>query len=141
MKSVQIRSFFRSVFSCIRTEYRKIRTRKNSVFGHFSCSDRSEILIKTFWQFTVLDCRFNLPQIKQNLISSIKKLNELPYELPKPKDIKVIKKNLRNITKSQNQVGIQPSPHHPLYKLIFGISSQKITKKQVKQLSDLAHFG
>ena len=27
--------FFWSVFSCIRTEYRKIRTRKNSVFGHF----------------------------------------------------------------------------------------------------------
>ena len=31
---------FWSVFSCIRTEYRKIRTRNNSVFGHFSRSDR-----------------------------------------------------------------------------------------------------
>ena len=51
VKSVQIRSFFWSVFSCIRTKYgdllrkspysvrnRKIRTRKNSVFGHFSRS-------------------------------------------------------------------------------------------------------
>ena len=38
-KSVQIRIFFWSVFSCTRTEYRKIRTRKNSVFGHFSRSD------------------------------------------------------------------------------------------------------
>ena len=38
MKSVQIRSFFWSVFSCIRTEYRKIKTRKNSMFGRFSCS-------------------------------------------------------------------------------------------------------
>ena len=28
-----------SVFSCIRTEYGKIRTRNNSVFGHFSSSD------------------------------------------------------------------------------------------------------
>ena len=36
VKSVQIRSFFWSVFSCIRTEYRKIRTRKYSVCGHFS---------------------------------------------------------------------------------------------------------
>ena len=27
-----------SVYSCIRTEYRKIRARKNSVFGHFSRS-------------------------------------------------------------------------------------------------------
>ena len=36
MKSIQIRSYFWSGFSCIRTEYRKIRTRNNSVFGHFS---------------------------------------------------------------------------------------------------------
>ena len=35
VKSVQILSFFWSLFSCIRTEYRKIRTRKNTVFGHF----------------------------------------------------------------------------------------------------------
>ena len=41
-----MRSFFLSVFSCIRTEYRSIRTeyrkiptRKNSVFGHYSSSD------------------------------------------------------------------------------------------------------
>ena len=46
VKSVQIRSFFCSVFSRIRTlslriqsECWKIRTRKNSVFGHFSRSD------------------------------------------------------------------------------------------------------
>ena len=41
VKSVQIRSFFWSVFSCIRTEYRKIRTGKNSVFGHFLRSEFS----------------------------------------------------------------------------------------------------
>ena len=35
VKSVQIQSYFWSVFSCIRTEYRKIRTINNSVFGHF----------------------------------------------------------------------------------------------------------
>ena len=35
VKSAQIRSSFWSVFSCIRTEYRKIRTRKNSVSEHF----------------------------------------------------------------------------------------------------------
>ena len=38
VKSVQIRYFFCSVFSHIRTEYGKIRTRKNTVFGHFSRS-------------------------------------------------------------------------------------------------------
>ena len=35
VKSFQIRSFFWSVFSCIQSEYRKIRTWKKSVFGHF----------------------------------------------------------------------------------------------------------
>ena len=39
VKSVQIRSFFWSVLSHIQAEYWKIRTRKNSVFGHFSHSD------------------------------------------------------------------------------------------------------
>ena len=36
VKSVQIRIFFWSVFSCIQSEYRKIRTRKKSVFLTFS---------------------------------------------------------------------------------------------------------
>ena len=36
VKSIQIRSFFWSVYFCIQSEYRKIRTRNNSVFGHFS---------------------------------------------------------------------------------------------------------
>ena len=45
VKSVQIWSYYWSVFSCILTEYRKIRTRNNSLFGHFS---RSE---SWFWIF------------------------------------------------------------------------------------------
>ena len=36
VKSVQIRRFFWSIFPDVWTEYRKIRPRKNSVFGHFS---------------------------------------------------------------------------------------------------------
>ena len=35
VKSVQIRSFFWSVFSCIQSEYRKIRTRKNPYLNTF----------------------------------------------------------------------------------------------------------
>ena len=38
VKTVQIRKIFWSVFSCIQSKYRKIRTRKNCVFGHFSLS-------------------------------------------------------------------------------------------------------
>ena len=61
-KSVQIRSYFWSVFPCIWTEhggfriqskYRRIRTRNNSVFGHFSRSEatlrlsgKNELLLK-----------------------------------------------------------------------------------------------
>ena len=54
VKSIQIQSFFWSVISCIWTEYgiygvnlciqyeyRKIRTRKISVFGHFSQSENN----------------------------------------------------------------------------------------------------
>ena len=41
VKSVQIRSYFWSVFSCIQFEYKKIRTRKCSVSGHFSRCDFS----------------------------------------------------------------------------------------------------
>ena len=53
VESAQIRSFFRFVFSLfglnteiysvnlrIKSEYRKIRTRKNSVIGHFSSSGK-----------------------------------------------------------------------------------------------------
>ena len=52
VKSVQIRSFFWSVFSCVRTEYRDLLLKslysfqvhentdqKSSIFGHFSRSD------------------------------------------------------------------------------------------------------
>ena len=59
----QIRSFFWSVFSRIRTEYGEIwsiRTRKNSLFGHFSRSEfccryveenkkRTNIVAKYWW--------------------------------------------------------------------------------------------
>ena len=39
-ESVQIRSFFWSLFSCIQSKYRKIRTKKNSLLRLFSRSVR-----------------------------------------------------------------------------------------------------
>ena len=58
VKSSQIRSFFRSVFSRIRTEYRKIRTRKNSVFGHFLYSE-ADTLTNVSWNiFSTLPFSF-----------------------------------------------------------------------------------
>ena len=46
VKNIQIRRYFCSVFSCIQSEYRKIRTRNNSVFGHFSRSVIKSKLVK-----------------------------------------------------------------------------------------------
>ena len=39
-ESVQMQSCFCSIFFCIRTECRKMRTRNNPVFGHFSRSEK-----------------------------------------------------------------------------------------------------
>ena len=43
--------FFLIRISLYRTEYKKIRTRKNAVFGQFSCSKNIEILVfhYIFW--------------------------------------------------------------------------------------------
>ena len=61
VKRVQIRSFFQSVFSRIQSKYRIIRTRKNSVFGVFSCSgmleDMSRVFRKILHKYNKLDQR------------------------------------------------------------------------------------
>ena len=58
VKNVQIGSFFLSVFSCIQSEYRKIRTGKNSVFGHFSRSEHCSI--STFVHYYMLHTIINI---------------------------------------------------------------------------------
>ena len=50
VKSVQIRSFFWSRFSCIQSEYRKIRTTKNSVFGRSPPPPSLFRNLSVFWQ-------------------------------------------------------------------------------------------
>ena len=44
VESVQIRSYFWSVFPCSWTEYRKIRSRNDSVFGHFPHSEKKQAI-------------------------------------------------------------------------------------------------
>ena len=65
VKSVQIWSFCWSVLSCIRTEYRKIRTSKNSVFGHLSRSGYYIILFQLYDHSKCIQIAFPLvfPQI------------------------------------------------------------------------------
>ena len=45
VKRIEIQSYHWSVFSCIRTDYTKIRTRNNSVFGHFLRSGINSIFV------------------------------------------------------------------------------------------------
>ena len=75
VKSVQIRIFFWSAFSHLRTEYGeisecgKIRTRKNSVFRHFSRSDTLLLEFKFFYFLFV--CRFSYVKGSLNITAHL----------------------------------------------------------------------
>ena len=60
VKSDLIWSFFWSVFSCVQSEYSKIRTRKNSVFGHFSRSDLPDLCHNPEKTAIMKNFRYNL---------------------------------------------------------------------------------
>ena len=83
VKSVQIRSYFWFVFSCIQSEYRKIRTRKNFVFGHFSRSGFFPCLNTSSWdrkRSTILN--FSLYIIIKGMLHCLTFLRSGPPELP-----------------------------------------------------------
>ena len=63
VKSVQIRGFFWSVFFCIQSEYRKIRTKNNSVFGRFSRSARKLWCVLLYKFFCVCVLFWDFPSI------------------------------------------------------------------------------
>ena len=65
VNSVQIRSFSWSVFSCIRTEYGKIQTRKNSVFRHFL---RSENQGEYHDLYVIHDLNTTISRYKNNIL-------------------------------------------------------------------------
>ena len=81
MQSVQIRSFFRFIFSCIQSESRKIRTRKISLFGHIS---RSEKIVRTIKAENSRLRALGHPFIV-NLLFKVWWLNHLPLLLILPK--------------------------------------------------------
>ena len=63
VNSVQIQSYFWSVFSCIRIEYRKIRTRNNSVFGHFSRSGLQHEVTEGYLLENIYHKKHYLPKV------------------------------------------------------------------------------
>ena len=79
VKSVRIRSYFWSVFSCIQFEYRQIRTRNNSVFGNFSRNEFS--------------CKYNL-----RLVLGLNKPNNIIWNNRRPKrNYKIVSCSLKNL--------------------------------------------
>ena len=95
----QIWSFFWSVFSCIRTEYKKIRSRKNSVFEHFKQCEYMVMEIKSSqWaaHYTwILHCRLlfscDFPSVSlMSCINRVERVNQ-PHSslslLPTPKNL------------------------------------------------------
>ena len=75
VKSVQIWSFFWSVFSLIWTECRKIRTRKKSIFGHFSQISDSLIIHNLTTKYKIQNTRqFQDYKYKTNISGSIQYL-------------------------------------------------------------------
>ena len=80
VKSVQIRIFFWSIFPCIRTEYRKTRARKNSVFGHFSrsgqwrwtCTQQILFFILTLYSAMSYNCQTHFKNLAANAARLLK---------------------------------------------------------------------
>ena len=68
VKRVQIWSFFWSMLSCIRTEYKKIRTRKNSAFGHFP---RSVSLYNYILSVIVRYCIYHIYSNDEKMLSKM----------------------------------------------------------------------
>ena len=87
VKRVQIWSFFWSVFSCIQSEYRKIWTIKNSVFGQVSRSDK--LTLKKFYLMKRSCEKYmanialirNIDNIRKTVIWEFKTLNLLSFNI------------------------------------------------------------
>ena len=81
-----MRSFFWSVFSCIRTEYRKIRSRKNSVLGHFHAAVAKHLTMKPFNKNTdILQCSQGYSRNihrEMLVLESLKECNFIKKETP-----------------------------------------------------------
>ena len=71
VKKIQIQSFVWSVFYCIQSEHRKIRTRKKSVFGHFSRNGN----INTIRSIFLRKQHHHFPSKKECAMETFSKLN------------------------------------------------------------------
>ena len=114
VKSVQIRSFFWFIFSCIRTEYSKMRTRKYSVFGHFSRSGKNKN-----------SCRLSFVK-QENHFQNISNNREDLFI--KVKDAKVF--SVLDLQNRYFHIPVKHNDHHKTASFYHGkISVEKVTLK------------
>ena len=75
VKSAQTRSYFWSLFSCIQSECRKIRSINNFVFGHFS---RSHCFVICFFCLMITKLRqlngWNCSRHRENMLNRLNSL-------------------------------------------------------------------
>ena len=77
-------------------------------------------------------CKFDSPQVKRDLISSITNfVYELPHELLSDLRLKILG-NYETIQKSQNLVRTQPSVQSLFQKSSFGNNSKNLDKTDIK---------
>ena len=108
--------FFWSIFSHIRTEYGKIRTRKTPNTDTFQAG-----------QYTVFLCKSHYPHVKWHVISTV--INVL-YDFSQNLLNGLILKTWKLTGKFQNWIETQASVQSPLQKLIFGDSGQSSCKNK-----------
>ena len=115
MESVQIRSYFWSLFFCILFEYRKIRTRSNYVFGHFSrsefplvCWSRAtnsfSLFLCLLLLFYFISLKKTNKKINDNKIYNNKELKQKLQQNLKEETKKETKKNKMNNEKNSQKV-------------------------------------
>ena len=90
----------------------------------------------TFLPFTVFPGKFNLPQGKRNLNSSV---TNFVYELPNNLRLRILRKK-KGKNKSQNWAETQASAQSSLQKLIFNNSGEILRKSRYQSFLDFSNI-
>ena len=94
-----------------------------------------------FLNITMFLCKFNSPQVKQNLTSSIIKfVYVLPHKLSSNLSLRILESK-RMKRKSNNCVETQASAQFPVQRLSIGNSGQNLRKSRSQSFLVLSNFA
>lgn len=101
-----------------------------------------KILCMIFWNFLKFHYMFYYPEMKQNLISSIKiVVYKLPQEFSNDFQKSYNLRKLGDIRKSQTWVEAEPGTQYPFQKKLFDHTSQKLRKTRTQSFLLLSGFA